>query len=151
MKKFVMVVLVLIMVCSCAFASVASDVSECLEVDYDFLGSNSLIKEMFETEMPCDTATGVQFSDKGYYLEYKTGNSYSYGWVSDVDFYDATLQLSAILGALYANGDIDAGFYILLGDEVKTIVVSAYDLGEDSYTDVADFLVAIRDTAYEVF
>lgn len=151
MKKFVTVVLVLIMVCGCAFASVTSYISECLGLEYTFLGSDSILEKVYEMEMPCNTATGVQSSDKGYYLEYKDSNGNSYGWMSDVDFYDATSQLSAILGALYANGEIDAGFYKFEGDEPKVIAISAYDLGEDSYTNVADFLVAIVGTAYEVF
>lgn len=148
MKKIVAVVVVLMMVCSFALASTASNISECLGVDYEPLGTDSIIEALLETEMACETAVGIQFSDEGYYLEYKSSGGFCYGWMSDAEYDEAASQLTAILGALFMNDDIDAGFYILLGEESQTFVISHYDLGEGSYTEVEDFVLAIINATY---
>lgn len=143
MKKIVAIIMVLAMVmCGTAFASVQDNVSETLGVECIFLGNYSILGSILDDEMPDRMACAVVFDDGGWYLEYRNTAGQYYGWESDED--DASM-LSIAMGAMYEVREVDACILLMGGN---TFTLTYADLGEGYYTTAEDFVIAIAANMY---
>lgn len=147
MKKLVTIVLCLILVCGCAFATTQKEISDCLGVNYVSLGSYSIVGELCEAETPSNTVTGI-ITDGLYYIEYRDWNNNGYCWMKDTTYNEAVSEVVAILATLYENDRVAASYFVRITDnDVDVKLLSPISGSEDYYTNSAAFVSACISSA----
>lgn len=140
MKKFVGVALVLVMVCSVAFAmSIPEQVSEVIGTTYAYLGTTSFVEALIDTETPSNSVILVCYDD-GWFLEYKDNNDGIYLWYKEAPILEDAANLGAVIAAMFDCGYTEDCF---VSYNSNAIMLSTTEVdSESAYTNVDDFLNA---------
>lgn len=147
MKKFVAIVLVMMMMCGTAFASVQSEVDDVLGSSYIYLGEDSVIGELVEHEMPSRTMFALCFENV-WYLEYRDIFNRGYCWTEEnIDRESSTLVLTALIAATYEAGYV-ANCYIWTNGEIYYLGNTELET-ENSFTDYNEFCDAVLGASAE--
>lgn len=141
MKRFVAIVLVMMMMCGTAFASVQSEVDDILGSSYIYMGDDSVITELIGEKVPSRTMFAPCL-DNMWYLEYRDIFNRGYCWYEeDVDRESSTLALTALISATYDAGYVN-NCYIWTNNEIYYL--GRTELGtENSFTDYNEFCNAV--------